>query len=180
MFGSSILNQLFTNLVESGFAPKIYHSVIQKPLKKGSFAPAYPIPGGGYNYIGPDDTKGFSAYCRQTGSAEGVVEKVSSFQKRYKFQVPHRLVFFNDNEARDHETVKGQLLKAVMKTDKLTVQRIHVLASQILSEEAPTGKFTFDASTFYFAVDFSVLLELQTDNCTTEITCEGTPNPVSS
>lgn len=178
MFGYSILNELFTNVLQTKFVTGIFHSVQLKPIPEGGSKPAAPVKGR-FIPVGVNDTKGFSCYCRQSGSADVLnSERLGGCNtKKYRFQIPHRLVFYNDNEKRSHEEIIAALVKAVIKTNFLTLQKVVTIPEEILKTEAPTGRFTFTETTFYIAIDFFVLLDIQTDNCEAEIQCEGTPNP---
>lgn len=178
MFGYSILNKLFVNVFLTTFVKSIYHSVTMKPATDGGIKPAASVDGR-IVYVGIDDTKGFYCYCRQTGAAEiqKEVRLGGCNGKMTRFSVPHRIVFYHATEKRDHETILGKLVKAVMKTSRVKITRVHSVPEQLLQQEQPTGRFTFKGKTFYQAIDFSVLLDLQTDTCEQEITCEGIPNP---
>lgn len=178
MIGYSILEPLFTNVLQTKFVNEIYHSVMLKPIPEGGTKPAAPV-NKRYKYVGLDDSKGFSCYCRTTGSSDVIdVEKIGGCNtKKHRFQVPTRLVFFNMNELRSHDEIIAILLKAVMKTNFIRLQKFITIPEEILRSEAPTGRFTFKENTFFLAIDFFLLLDIQTDNCTTEIQCEGVPNP---
>jgi len=179
MIGYSILEPLFINVLQTKFVNEIYHSVLMKPTPEGGNKPVAPV-NKRYIYVGLNDTKGFSCYCRQSGSGDVVsTESLGSCggQKKYRFQVPTKLVFFNDNEERSHDDIIGKLVQAVIKTNFIRFQKITNNPDEILRSEAPTGKFQFKENTFYVALDFFLLLDIQVDNCTTEIQCEGIQNP---
>lgn len=178
MFGYSILSELFRNVLQTKFVTGIYHSVMLKPIAEGGSKPAAPV-NRRYEYVGVNDVKGFSCYCRQVGSAEVLnAERLGGCNtKKYRFQILHRLVFYNDNEKRSHEEIIALLTRAVTKTNFLTLQKIVTIPEEILRSEVPTGRFTFKENTFYVAFDFFVLLDIQADNCEAEIKCEGIPNP---
>lgn len=177
MIGFSILSNLFNNVLQTKFVTGIYHSVKIRSDKTGS-KPAAPV-GGSYKYIGPDDSKGFTCYCRQTGSADvNTVEKIGGCNsKKLRLQVPYRLVLFNAAEKRDHETIIAAVTKAVIKTSLVKLQKIIVIPEEILRSEVPAGRFNFKENTLYFAIEFFVLLDLQADTCEEEIKCEGVQNP---
>lgn len=178
MFGSSILSNLFERVIETGLVNRVFHSVILEELTKGGFRPAAPVKGR-FVYVGPDDTKGFGVYCRQTGQV-GVDrnELIGGCDlRRYHTTIPHRLVFFRDREKRSHDDLLSRLIKAVISTPGVRLSSVTNLHKDILPQEAPTGKFKFNNMTFYVSIDFNVLLKLQTDNCEDEIGCEGLNNP---
>lgn len=178
MLGYSILIGLFDNVISTGMVKEIFHSVLMKPMEGGGNAPHAPV-NGRWKYVGIDDRKGLSSYCRQSGTAESQgSEKLGGCNtKKYRFGIPHRLVFYAATEKRDHDTIIGKIAGAVMKTPFVTIQRIINLPDELLRSEAPTGRFQFKEHTLYFSIEFLVLLDLQTDNCTTEISCEGVTNP---
>lgn len=178
MIGFSILSELFTNVLQTKFVTGVFHSVMMKPVDGGGNKPAAPIKKR-YEYVGPNDKTGFSCYCRQSGSADVTdIEKVGGCNvKRHRFEIPHRIVFFSDGEKRDHETIIAAILKAVMKTNKVRIQKLVTIPEEILRSEAPTGRFQFKETTLYFAIEFFVLLDVQADTCEAEIKCEGVPNP---
>lgn len=157
----------------------VYHSVRMKPLTSGGFVPAAPV-NGKFIPVGIDDAKGFTCYVRQIGAAENVKEERiggCGANKLYRFNVPHRVVFFNNKETRSHDEITSILLKAIMKTEFVKIQRVHINHEEILRAEAPTGRYGFAEATFYMAIDFFILLDTQTDNCDTEIQCEKVANP---
>lgn len=178
MFGFSILESLFINVIETKFVTEVYHSVLMKPLPEGGVKPAAPVHDR-FEYVGLDDSKGFNCYCRQNGSADVLkIEHLGGCnQKKYRFSVPHKLVLFNNDETRDHEAITANLIKAVMKTNYVSLQKVISIPDDILRSEAPTGRFKFQENTFYIAIDFFVLLDLVADNCEEEIKCTGVPNP---
>lgn len=178
MIGYSILSELFTNVLQTKFVTGVYHSVMMKPIEGGGIKPAAPIKNR-WAYVGPEDTKGFFCYCRQSGSADvQSSEKLGGCNTRkYRFQIPHRLVFFNASEKRNHEAIIAKITSAVMKTPFVTLQKIVTIPEEILRSEAPTGRFNFKENTLYFSIEFFVLLDLQTNTCEQEMKCEGVDNP---
>ena len=178
MIGFSILSNLFANIVATKFVTGVFHSVMMKPIETGGMKPAAPIQGR-WQYVGIDDTKGFSCYCRQNGSADvDSVERIGSCNKNiYTLKVPQRLVFFHAIETRSHDEIIAQVLKAVISTPDVKLQKLVTIPEEILRSEAPTGRFKFKDNTLYFAIEFFVLLDIQADNCPVEIKCEGIPNP---
>lgn len=167
-------------MIDTTIVKKVYHSVILLPGNlENATKPAAPTSNGRYEYVGVDDTKGFTTYLRQIGPAEVVTqERVGSCGGyNYKMQVPHRLVFYNDIEKRDSDELIAKLTKAVISFPKIRLQRIITDRRDLLNQEAPAGSYKFKNSTFYAAVDFFVLLELQADTCDTVISCKGIDNP---
>lgn len=181
MQGFSILSQLFTRVIETKFVSGIYHSALLSEIEKGKGLMPVVNLNGRYKYIGIDDTKGFFAYCRQTGPLEVLeTRKIGGCQtKQYKTQIPQRLVFFNNHEERSHEDISAVLIKAVIGSVGVKLSKVYSDQRDILKQESPTLTFNFTQKTFYCAIDFFVLLTLQTDNCEQEMRCEGLQNPVT-
>lgn len=178
MQGFSILSQLFGNVINTGLVKGVYHGVIMQNLYNGGIMPVAPV-NGRYVSVGVDDRKGFTAYCRVLGSLDvDNVEKIGGCDSKiYRTRLLHRLVFFNNSEKRDHDTLTGILLKAVMSSPKIVFQKAILIRDRLLSEEAPSGKFNFTENTFYLGIDFFVLLALQAENCEQEISCQQAENP---
>lgn len=178
MTGQSILKELFDNLLETKLFKEISHSVVLKKLLTGGVKPVAPYKED-FEAVGIEDHKGFNCYCRQVGPLEvSDIEKVGACGlKIYKTKTLHRLVFFNDNEKRSQDDLTGILTKAVIKTGFINLKSIESEADKILQKESPAGTFVFTNKTYYLAIDFFVLLTLQTDNCEQEISCNRLPNP---
>lgn len=178
MLGYSTLINLFDNVLATQIVTGVYHSVALKPMPGGGNRPVAPV-GKRYLPVGIQDTKGFTCYCRQSGSADvQSSEKLGGCNtKKYRFQVPHKLVFFSNSETRSHEEIIAKLVGAAMKTPFISLQKIITTPEELLRSEAPTGRFEFKENTLYFSIEFFVLLDLQTNNCEDEIKCEGVPNP---
>lgn len=176
MQGLSILKELFDNLIGTGIVNEISHSVTIR-MQQDTRQPSAPI-GGRFQYVGPNDTKGFSCYCRANGPM--VVtreERIGSCEaKEYSVTIPHRLVFFKYKETRNHDEISGRLLGAVIKSPSVRLQSMNTIADQILSQET-TGSFSFLPETYYAAIDFLLLLKLQGDNCEFEFSCDSLKNP---
>lgn len=178
MQGSSILNPLFTRVIDTGLVKSVYHSVILREIDKRGISPVAKI-NTSFKYVGIDDTKGFFAYCRQTGPLEVLeAEPIGGCQmKRYKTQIPHRLVFYNDTEKRSHDEIIAKLTKAVIGAMNIKLNKVHSDPKTILQSESPKAVFHYRPKTFYCAIDFFVLLKIQADTCETEFTCEDLQNP---
>lgn len=176
---SLTLSDLFRNLLQTKLLKNVFHSVTLQPkLQGGGYSPAAQV-NGRYVYVGPDDTKGFSAYVRQIGTAEvqGVKEPLGGGQFRYKMKFPFRAVFFNDKENRNFEDLTAALTKAIIKTPLVDLARINPLREDVLRSEVPSGVFKFKTSTYYVSIDFFLILFLQTDNCEQVLTCADLVNP---
>lgn len=178
MIGYSNLEPLFRAILETGLPNKIFHSVLITSDDKSRKKPSAPVDDR-WQYVGVNDMQGFSAYCRVTGPME--VQSSTPLGgcslRQYSTTTPHRLVFFNGNEKRDFDQLTAILVKAVMSAGSaIRFTRLLTIPASILQEESG-GAYTFGISTFYIAIDFSLALKLQTDNCSTEIICKGLPNP---
>lgn len=179
MINFSNLKILFENIIATGLVQDVYHSVIIREDQEGHRKPYAPIDEV-YEYVGPDDTKGFHCYCRAMGPLESTnEERIGSCSTvQHRTQTLHRMVFFNIDEERFHDDLTAKLLKAFFNSGKnIRFQRAHVNIEDIITQESPTGRFFFTPSTYYIAIDFYVLLKLQSDNCIEEITCTGIKNP---
>lgn len=178
MIAFSILQSLFKNVIATGYVEKIYHSVIMNPTKEGGKKPSAFIDSR-VTYLGPDDTKGFSCYCRETGPTEiRSEERLSSCNlKLFKLQTPFRMVFQNQIEERNHEEIISALIGAFSKTSKVKFVRLNSIALDLLAQETPTGSFTITENTFYQAIDFLLLLEIQGTTCETDTSCNNLENP---
>lgn len=178
MQGLSILKNLFDNLIDTGIVRNVYHSVVIR--QDGDHKkPAAPV-SDRFQYVGVDDSKRFTTYCRAIGAMEVVKEEkfASCGGKNIRVQILHRLVFFNQKESRDFDDISGKLINAVLKTgNKIKFQRLVTNYQDILLQEAPTGQFKFTPSTYYTAIEFFVILDLTTNNCQQEIRCSGIENP---
>jgi hypothetical protein len=178
MIGFSPLSNLFTAVWNTGLVTKIFHSVLITKNKDGHIKPVAPV-AGSYQYVGVEDTEGFTAYCRQAGDVEILREEpIGAALRYYHLQIPHRMVFFNQHETRTHEDITALLLKAVMSVPKdIRLRKAITMPVQLLQQESPTGKFTFEPGTYYAGIEFFVLLKIQADTCPQEIKCAGIPNP---
>lgn len=177
MIGYSTLETLFTRLTDNKLISKIYHSVVFNTSTDGSRKPSAFV-NGMLTYVGPDDSKGFYSYCRQTGPGEVTKEeRVGSSWKLYKVRVPFKMVFFNSFEERDHEEILRALIGIFANTDKISISRVHTIQTDILNSEVPGGSITFTQDTFYKAIDFFVLLDIQGTSCNFDIGCNNISNP---
>lgn len=176
MQGHSILNEIFSRLINTELMTQVYHSVIIREVD-GIRKPIAPVKGG-YEYVGVQDEAGFTAYCRATGplEIESTINVGSCQANIIRATIPHKLVFFNDHEERNHDDITGKLIQAVLGVGGVRFQRAITIPEQILSTEAG-GRFTFTPATYYTAIDFSILLRLQADECAQEFGCGGFPNP---
>jgi len=178
---SLTLKGILNNILETKFFKNVYHSVTLQPrLEGGGFSPAAQI-GNRFVYVGPDDTKGFNGYIRQTGAAEvWKKDAISCAVTRYQMKFPFRAVFFNDKETRNFEDLTAALTKAIIKTSHVELIRINPIREEVLRTEVPAGKFQFKTSTYYVSIDFFVFLSLQADNCELVLSCSDLVNPYCS
>lgn len=176
MLGQSILNNLFDRVIETKIVKEIFHSVIVRTIS-GNMKPLAPV-GTAFQGVGPDDTQKFLTYCRATGPMDFEQEqRIGSCQSKILFaRVPHKIVFFNDDEERDHDALTGKLIQAVIGTPDVRFIRAYTIPEQILQTES-NGQYTFTPSTYYTAIDFSLLLKLQGKDCEQEFGCKSLRNP---
>jgi hypothetical protein len=178
---SLTLKALFDNILQTKFLKNVYHAVTLQPrLEGGGSSPAASV-SGRFVYVGPDDTKGFTGYIRQTGAAE-VRDKVAIGSQKwmYNMKFPFRAVFFNQNEKRSFEDLTATLTKAIIKTPRVELIRINPIREDLLKQEVPSGTFKFKTSTYYASIDFFVFLSLQADNCEQVLSCSDLANPYCS
>jgi len=178
---SLTVETLLKNILDTHLLKNIYHSVTLQPrLQGGGYSPAAQV-AGRYVYIGPDDTKGFTGYVRQTGSAD--VQKRDQLGPnmwRYLMNFPFRAVFFNNTEKRNFEDLTATLTKSIIKSPHVQLIRINPIREDVLRTEVPSGQFNFKTSTYYASIDFFIFLSLQTDNCEQVLSCIDLTNPYCS
>lgn len=179
MQGQSILNTLFTNIIATGLVKEIFHSVLIRDIQ-GNKKPLVPVEGSFIN-VGPDDTQKFLTYCRANGPIDfEQEEKIGAQKKILWIRIPHKIVFFNDDEPRDHDQLTGTFIQAVVGTPGIRFARAYTIPDQILQTET-NGQYTFTPSTYYSAIDFSLLLKLQANDCEAEFgfsfNCNDLKNP---
>lgn len=165
-------------LLATGIVQSVYHSAELVADEKGLKFPAYKI-GNEQFYIGPDDTKKMFAYIRQTSAAVRIREDMlGGCYKLYRIYAPHRIVIFQDHVKEDFDLLSRKMLAASFLKD-VSLVSFNNNAFELAKQESPIGQFSFDATTFYLAVDLQIKLTLTIDNCITD-TCIVYPNPICS
>jgi hypothetical protein len=151
----------------------VYHSVELIEDEKGVKFPAY-----NESYVGPDDTKKMFGYIRQSGPATRVRETLEgSCAKMYLMQAPCRVVVFQDHTADNHDALARKLLRVAF-IQGVSLISFSTNAFQLGKQESPIGKFAFDATTFYLAIDVQVKFWIFPNQCE-EDECEVFPNPIN-
>lgn len=162
-------------LIATDLVKAVFHSVQLLKDHNGTLYPAFPK-GGEYTYTGIDDTKGLFAYIRTNGDTVAIPMKLQSCGRTSQLTIPLRIVFFNDNEDRDHEYLTTKLV-AFTFLQHITLSRIITDKYRLRTEESPMFREKFDGKTFYIAVDIFISLILKPSDCETD-DCIVHPNPL--
>jgi hypothetical protein len=162
-------------LLEIGLVSSVFHSVELHQSDKGTF-PVYKKGTEEY-YVGPDEKRQMFAYIRQTGASQTrTEEKLGSSDKMYWMQVPTRIVVFKDHEERDFDLLTRQFLKPVFKP-MISLVSFTNDSNLLAEQESSMGDFSFDATTFYLAIDVLIRMRLTKDDCEVN-NCIAYPNPI--
>jgi hypothetical protein len=154
----------------------VYHSAELIEDDKGVKFPAYKV-GDEQYYVGPDDTKKMFGYIRQSGPATRVRETLEgSCAKMYLMQAPCRVVIFQDHTSENHDALARKFLRVAF-IQGVSLISFSTNAFQLGKQESPIGKFAFDATTFYLAIDLQVKFWIFTNQCEDD-ECEVFPNPI--
>jgi hypothetical protein len=163
-------------LLSTGLVDKVYHSCELVEDEKGAKFPAYKV-GDEQYYVGPDDSKKMFAYIRANGQATTArIGMEGSCAKMYTVNAPHRIVIFQDHVKEDFDALVRQLLKVAF-IQNISLISFNNNAFQLGKQESPIGKFAFDATTFYLAIDVQIKLQLRGSECDSD-TCIVHPNPI--
>lgn len=163
-------------LLATGLVNSVYHSAELVEDDKGVRYPAYKV-GAEQFYIGPDDTKKMFAYIRTNGSAVRQIEdKEGSCSKMYKISAPHRVVIFQDRVSGNFDAIISKLLSLTFIKD-ISLVSFNNNAFQLGKHESPIGTFSFDATTFYLAIDIQIKFWIFPNKCD-EDPCIIYPNPI--
>jgi len=155
----------------------VFHSCELIEDDKGVKFPAYKI-GNEQYYVGPDDTRKMFAYIRSLGAATRVREdKEGSCAKMYLMQAPCRIVVFQDHTSQDFDSLIRRLLKVTF-ISNVSLISFNNNAFQLGKQESPIGKFAFDATTFYLAIDVLIKFWIFPNQCEDE-SCPVYPNPIN-
>jgi hypothetical protein len=163
-------------IIATGLVSKVYHSCqLLRDDQSQRFYPVYQR-GAEQPYIGIDDTKGMFAYIRGNGDTTAAMAKIGSCPTTYDMAAPVRVVFFNDYEKRDFNTLVTKLSSFTF-LGGLKLTRIITDTHRLLREEQPTFQHSFDGLTFYVAFDITInFLHLPSD-CEQK-DCVTWPNPI--
>lgn len=165
-------------IIATGLVNKVYHSAIllRDDQNNQRLYPAYQR-GADFVYVGPDDTQGMFAYIRINGEISSVPFKIQSCSGSSQMTVPLRIVFFNDNETRDHAWLMLKLA-AFTFMGNITLQRVIEDKFRLVKEESDLYRSRFDGKTFYVAFDVFLKVLLLSSQCEDSQPCESSTNPI--
>lgn len=165
-------------IIATELVTKVFHSCqLLRNQESQILYPAYQR-GAEFTYAGIDDTRGLFAYIRTAGDMVAVPLKIQSCARTYEVTAPLRVVFFNDNESRDHEELVRQLAAFTFLTG-VNLVRVITDKFRLIREESSLFREKFDGKTFYIAFDVSLTFILLPSDCeTTE--CLVNTNPITS
>ena len=175
MIGYSILNNIFNKLLADGLVSKVYHDVIIIEEEKNRY-PVYPK-GDEYIYVGVDDSKRMSCYFRQIGEMRNVRTDYISCQAIYTTRIPYRMVLFNDYEKRNFDSLNAAFVNTMFEAH-IDFTALITDRKRLLQDESSPLNFTFGASTYFVAIDFTLTLQVYKNTCEEVIGCEVLPNPI--
>lgn len=165
-------------IIATGLVSKVFHSCqLLKTQESQTLYPAYQI-GAEFTYAGIDDTRGLFAYIRTNGDTTSVPFKIDSCRRAYTITAPLRVVFFNDNETRDHGELTRQLGTFAFLSG-VTLVRIITDKFRLVREESQLFREKFDGQTFYIAFDISLTFVLSSSDCESKV-CQVYANPVTT
>lgn len=164
-------------ILKTGLVTKVFHSCQLIRQEDGTqLYPAYPN-GKDFVYMGPDDTKGFFAYLRSSGDLTMVPELIGGCKKSYTVTAPLRVVFFHDDETRNHEDLVTKLSTFTFLAN-VTLARVITDKFRLVREESDLYRPSFDAKTFYTAFDITLNLVLLQEDCGPDQVCAVQQNPI--
>jgi hypothetical protein len=176
MQGFSVLKNVFEFLLSTQLVKEVFHSVIIIEQGEKRF-PAFPKGEDKFEYVGCSSNRVMTAYLRQSDDLKvNSVVKISSLLNSYNVTVPHRLVFFNAREKRNHDDLLKKFLQVAF-LPGVTLNRAIIDKEKLLEQEMSQGDFSFGESDFYCAIDFEVKFVIQKNNCDLEIGCFQICNP---
>jgi len=168
--------EIANTILATGLVSQVFHSCeMLRDETNNVLYPAYPK-GNEYTYAGIDDAKGLFAYIRTNGDQVGVPLKITSCSRSYDMDAPMRVVFFSDNEGRNHEELVRKLSSFTF-MNGITLQRVITDKWRLIREESPIFRSRFDGKTFYVAFDVLVAFILLPSDCQTDL-CVTHPNPL--
>jgi hypothetical protein len=169
--------EIAATILATGLVNRVYHSC--QLLREDNGTQLYPVYSNGkdFVYIGPDDTKGFFAYIRSNGDMAMTPLLIGGCKKSYEVTAPMRVVFFHDDETRNHEELVTKLSTFTFMTN-VTLQRIVTDKFRLVREESDLYRPSFDGKTFYTAFDISLNLVLLQSDCGPDKVCAVHQNPV--
>lgn len=178
MQGYSILKTAFDKILDTGLTYRVFHSVKKfEDVNEGTTYPVYPSGIDEFTYVGIDDTKHMTVYCRQIDDLRVVKpELIASSLYNYRVAIPHRMVFFNDFEKRNQDDLLSRFIQFAF-LPNIKLLRVIVDKERLANMESTAKGFNFGDETFYAAIDFEIALTLSQQNCEIELTCDSLTNP---
>lgn len=168
--------EIAQKLLSNNLVNKVFHSVELVEDDKGVKYPAYKV-GNEQYYVGPDDTKQMFAYIRTNGAARvSNTTLEGSCSKMYTMNVPTRVVIFQDHNKEDFDAlIRRMLVVGFLKDVDLVGYNNN--SFQLGKQESQIGKFAFDSTTFYLAIDLIIKVNLRGSECESD-KCIVYPNPI--
>lgn len=168
--------QIARHIIGTGLVHSMFHSCeLIKDVENRTLHAAYKQ-GAEYIYVGIDDQKALYGYIRTNGDANSVPLKITSCRRSYDVDTPLRVVFYNDQEDRDHEWLTTKLASFTFLTG-VTLQRVIVDKFRLQREESDVQDPNFDGRIFYVAFDIVVNTILLPSDCAVN-NCPVHPNPI--
>jgi hypothetical protein len=165
-------------IIQTSLVSKVFHSCqLLRDDERRVMYPVYQV-GAEFTYAGIDDSKGLFAYIRINGDLQAVPMRTRSCSGSYQVTAPLRVVFFNDNEPRDHDDLARRLMTFTF-LQNVILTRVIQDRARLAAEESPMFREKFDGKTFYLAVDIQATFILLPSDCASEA-CISYPNPVTT
>ncbi len=132
--------------------------------------------GAEYHYVGLDDSRGFYAYIRYNGDVAAVPNKIGSCAGFSRLVTPLRVVFYNDQETRDHAVLTDQLTRFTF-LKNVSLSRVVLDKFALVKAESDQVRENFDAAVYYVAFDILVNTVVLPSNCEQDL-CRTFINPI--
>ncbi len=164
------------HIIATGLVTTMYHSCeLIKDSEQRVLQPAYKQ-GAEYLTVGIDDQQGLFGYIRSNGDIASVPLKLYSCRNTYEISAPLRVVFYHDQEARDHDWLTSRLASFTFLQD-VALQRVILDKFRLQKEESDVQDPNFDGRIFYVAFDIVVNALLLPSDCAVPV-CPAHVNPI--